>query len=403
MRVAVLGAGVVGVTTAYYLSERGHTVTVVDRAQEVASGASGGNGGQLSYSFTDAMASPALLSKLPGIIAGLNPAFHVHPLIKPQLVRWGLAFLGQCTTQKNHANTTALLQLALRSATLMKELHSRTSLEFSYRRAGKLVMQDSAAGMAEAEKLCALKRQYGSDAQLVTLSQAMEIEPALKEMKNDYIGAVYSESDEVGNSLEFTSQLAQWLGANHGVKFKLNTGVRNIVAKNGRLAAVETDKGTLEPDAVVVCLGAWSNQLLHPLGIRTNIYPLRGYSVTLPSIPTSNKVSITDLASKTVFSRLGNQIRIAGFADFVGYHAGKDAQRARILLETAHRTAPAIADFTTSSASEWGGFRPMTPNSQPLIGPSPVEGVHLNTGHGMLGWTLACVSGHDVAAGIKSE
>ena len=139
MHVAVLGAGVIGVTTAYYLSERGHSATILDRASEVASGASGRNGGQLSYSFTDAMASPALLGKMPAIMTGLNPAFYVRSSIDPDLVRWGLAFLGQCTTSKHRKNTLEILQLALRSGELMTELRSRTSVEFSHRRAGKLV------------------------------------------------------------------------------------------------------------------------------------------------------------------------------------------------------------------------------------------------------------------------
>lgn len=402
MHVVVLGAGVIGVTTAYYLTERGHTVTVVDHAAEVASGASGGNGGQLSYSFTDAMASPALLTKLPGILAGRYPAFFMRPSVNTQLIRWGLAFLTQCTSNRNQKNTLSVLQLALRSRALIKELHSTTSVQFSYRQAGKLVMQDSPAAMAEARKSCELKSQLGCDAKVVSIQQATDIEPALEEMKNNYAGAIYSKSDEVGNSQEFTAQLSQWLSLNRDTRFKLNTRVSKIVSKNDRLVAVETDSGTLEPDAVVICLGAWSKRLLDPLGIRTNIYPMRGYSVTLPSIKTSNFVSITDPGSKTVFSRLGDQVRIAGFADFVGYRTGRDAQRARLLLETARKTAPAIADFSAVSAPDWGGFRPMTPNNQPLIGPCSVKGVHLNTGHGMLGWTLACVSGHDVAAGIEA-
>jgi len=400
MHVVVLGAGVIGITTAYYLSELGHTVTVVDSAQELASGASGGNGGQLSYSFTDAMASPALLSKMPGIVAGLNPAFHMRPPVTPELISWGLAFLSQCTRRKHRQNTIAILQLALRSGELMKELHSLTSLDFSYRRAGKLVMLDGPSAVAEAERICALKRPYGCDARVIPFEQAVEIEPALQQMSNGYAGAVYSEHDEVGNSQTFTAGLGDWLTANRDTSFQLNTTVRKIITRGDKLASVETDKGTLEPDALVVCLGAWSDRLLHPLGIKTNIYPMRGYSVTLPSIETSNSVSITDLGSKTVFSRLGDQVRIAGFADFVGFRTGKDTKRVRQLLDTARRTAPAIADFSTSSTTEWGGFRPMTPNSQPLIGPSSIEGVHLNTGHGMLGWTLACASSHIVASGI---
>jgi D-amino-acid dehydrogenase len=403
MHVAVLGAGVIGVTTAYYLSERGHSVTIVDRASDVASGASGGNGGQLSYSFTDAMASPALLGKMPRILAGLNPAFYMRPPISPDLIRWGLAFLNQCTTTKNQKNTLEILQLALHSGELMTELRDRTSVEFSHRRAGKLVMLDGPAGLEEAEQSCALKLEYGCDAHVITLEQAIEIEPALAKMTNNYAGAIYSESDEVGDPLAFTAGLGEWLSANRDIELRLNTAVRNIVVKNQKLVAIETDQGTLKADAVAVCLGAWSHRLLRPLGIKTNIYPMRGYSLTLPSIETSNSVSITDLTSKTVFSRLDDKVRIAGFADFVGYRTANDEARARTLLETARETAPDIADFTISPAAEWGGFRPMTADGLPMIGPSGVEGVYLNTGHGMLGWTLACVSGHKLASSVQEQ
>lgn len=400
MHVVVLGAGVVGVTTAYYLAERGHSVTVVDRAGSVAAGASAGNGAQLSYSFTDAMASPALLSKIPKMMTGLDPAFYVRPPLNSQLVCWGQAFLRQCSGHHNRQNTTAVLQLALRSASLMDDLRCRTGLEFSFRQAGKLVMLNGHAAMTDAAKMCALKRQYGCDARVVTFAEAVAIEPALTHMKNKYSGAVYSENDQVGNSLEFTTGLAQWLTLNRETEFKLDTIVSKIVTRGRKLAAVETDQGTLQADAVVVCLGAWSKQLLNPLGIRTNIYPMRGYSVTLPAAETSNSVSISDTAYKIVFSRLGDKMRIAGFADFVGYRTDMDEARARVLLETAREIAPAIANFDVSSAEEWGGFRPMTPDSRPIIGPSSIEGIHLNTGHGMLGWTLACASGHDAAAGI---
>ncbi len=400
MHIVVLGAGVVGVTTAYYLAERGHAVTVVDRAGSVADGASAGNGGQLSYSFTDAMASPALLSKIPKMMSGLDPAFHVRPPLNSQLVRWGQAFLRQCSAHQNRQNTTAVLQLALRSAALMSELRSQIELDFSFRQAGKLVMLGNHAAVTEAAKLCTLKRQFGCDARVVTFAQAAEIEPALNHMTNEYAGAVYSENDQVGDSLEFTSELSQWLSSNREVEFKLNTTVQKIITRERKLVAIETDQGALQPDAVVVCLGAWSGRLLDPIGIKTNIYPMRGYSLTLPTIETSNSVSISDTGYKVVFSRLGDKMRIAGFADFVGYRTRMDKSRAQQLLKTVRNIAPAIANYDVNSTEEWGGFRPMTPDSQPLIGPSAIEGIYLNTGHGMLGWTLACASAHDVSAGI---
>jgi D-amino-acid dehydrogenase len=400
MHVVVLGAGVVGVTTAYYLTERGHTVTVVDRADTVASGASAGNGGQLSYSFTDAMASPALLSKIPKMMSGLDPAFYVRPPLDSQLFCWGPAFLRQCSGHQNRQNTIAVLQLALRSAELMTALRNRTGLDFSFRRAGKLVMLNGQEAMREATKNCTLKRQYGCDARLVTFTEAVELEPMLGQMKPEYTGAVYSENDEVGDSLEFTSELSRWLSQHREVQFKLNTPVNRIVTRGRRFEALETDQGVIEADAVVVSLGAWSNALLNPLGIRTNIYPMRGYSVTLPACETSNSVSISDTGYKIVFSRIGDRMRIAGFADFVGYRTDRDHERVQVLMQTARRIAPSIARYDAADIGEWGGFRPMTPDSRPLIGPTSIDGIHLNTGHGMLGWTLACVSGHDVAAGV---
>jgi D-amino-acid dehydrogenase len=346
------------------------------------------------------MASPALLSKMPGIALGRNPAFLMRPPLNTQLLRWGLSFLGQCRTGKFRENSLAVLKLALRSGQLTEELRTRTGVEFSWRRAGKLVLLDSPSAVEEAESMCALKRRHGCNINVVPFEQAIEIEPALGHMSNGYAGAIYSASDEVGNSQSFTLQLAQWLAEERGVAFKLATNIRRIATRAGKLDTLVTDQGAIDADAVVVCMGAWSSRLLQALGIKANIYPMRGYSVTLPAIGTSNTSSITDLGSKTVFSRLGDEVRIAGFADFIGYHTGKDEERVHLLLETARRTAPAIAAFDSEHTAEWGGFRPMTPNSQPLLGPSSVKGVHLNTGHGMLGWTLACASGHQVAASI---
>jgi len=398
MHVVVLGAGVVGVTTAYYLAERGHAVTVVDQADEVASGASGGNGGQLSYSFTDAMASPALLAKLPRVISGLDPAFCVRPPIDTLPVRWGLDFLRQCTSHRSRSNTLAVLQMAMRSSSLMAGLRSQAPLDFSFRRAGKLVLLSKSSDLEAAKDTCTVKRQYGCDVRVITPEQATEIEPALAFIKTPFAGAVYSENDEVGDVLSFTSQLGQWLGNKRDTGFQFNTTVHRIITEGGKIHSVETSNGTLKPDAVVVCLGAWSDRILKPLGIKANVYPVRGYSVTLPAGEKSNSVSITDLASKMVYSRLGDQIRIAGFADFVGFRTDRDKDRVQTLLDTARNFAPDIAGFDINSAGEWGGFRPMTPDSRPLVGPSRIEGLYLNTGHGMLGWTLACVSGHDVAA-----
>ncbi len=403
MHVVVLGAGVVGVTTAYYLSERGHSVTVIERAGDVATGASGGNGGQLSYSFTDAMANPALLTKLFPIILGRNSAFRMQPPFNALPARWGWAFLRQCTSHSARSNTLAVLQTALRSSALLAELRKHVPLEFSFRKAGKLVLLNTPSEVKAAENICTVKQQHGCNVQVISLAQASAIEPALPHLNSRCIAAVYSEDDEVGDALAFTSQLSQWLITNHDVEFCFNTAVDRIGVENGKLIEVETNNGVFKPDAVVVCLGAWSNRFLKPLGVRTNIYPVRGYSVTLPPGNKPNTVSISDLDNKMVYSQLGDGIRIAGFADLIGFRTTRDSDRIRILLDTARNFAPNIANYDESFIDEWGGFRPMTPNSRPIVGPTTTEGLYLNTGHGMLGWTLACATGNDIAASVKTQ
>jgi len=403
MHVMVLGAGVVGITTAYYLTERGHSVTVVERADDVACGASGANGGQLSYSFTDAMASPALLSKLPWFVSGQDSAFKVRPPVSELPLCWGWAFLQQCTAQNARENTLAVLEMALRSSALINELQSKLALDFSFRRAGKLVLINGRAELQAADKMCTIKRQHGSDVRVVSAEQALEIEPALSHMKTTPAAAVYSESDSVGDANRFTSQLGQWLGSQRSVDIRLGTTVRRINTSSGKFQSIETDDGSINADAVVVCMGAWSEKILKPLRVAANIYPVRGYSLTLPTGDKANNVSISDLENKMVYTRMGEQIRIAGFADFVGFNTDGDKQRTRKLLDTARHFAPQLANYTGDDLNQWGGFRPLTPNSQPLVGATKVKGVYLNTGHGMLGWTLACAAGHDVAASIQPD
>ena len=402
MRIAVLGAGVVGVTTAYFLAEHGHTVIVIDRADEVASAASHANGGQLSYSYTDSLARPSLLTKLPGLLFGLDPSFRIRPRINSHLTSWGIAFLRECTTRRHQKNTLTALALAMQSERLLAEIVRKVPIEFSHRGAGKLVLISSQADLKSARDSSALKREHGCTTKVLSIDEVQAIEPAVASMVNGYCGAQYSEGDEVGDANAFTVNLSRWLEENRDVCFSLGSEIHGITHKQGRVDGVRTSDDLVNVDAAVVCLGAWSNKILSPLGITTNVYPVRGYSVTLPPGSAPSNVSLTDLERKIVFSRLGDQIRIAGFADFVGYDTRNDPARIRSLLELAKKVAPKLADYETPSSLDWGGFRPMTPNSLPLVGASKLPGLFLNTGHGMLGWTLACGSADKVAQAIAS-
>jgi len=398
MHVIVLGAGVIGTTTAYYLSQMGYRVTVVDRADEVGDGASFANAGQLSYSFTDALAKPEFLASMPRLLLGRDPGAHVR--LAPGLIGWGLRFLSQCTSKSAERNTVAVLKTAMRSAELMTELRERVPLEFSHRRAGKLVLLSDQAELKAATASSKLKSAHGCDTEILSQVEATAIEPALEHMTDDFIAAVYSESDEVADALKFTTGLREWLEGEGLVTFRLSSTVRKIVAQKGRTHAVVVDDDIIKADAIVVCMGAWSNRLLRTVGVNPHVYPVRGYSVTLPPGEASPSVSVTILKRRMVFSRINGFMRIAGFADFAGFDTSADAERVHSLLELAKQVAPGAASYDARDACEWGGFRPMTPNGQPQVGATRVRGLYVNTGHGMLGWTLACSTGHDIAQAI---
>ena len=387
MHVVVIGAGVIGVTTAYYLSQLGCRVTIVDRAEDVAGEASFGNAGQLSYSFTDALARPEFVLKIPSLVAGRDNAYHVK--LAPALIPWGMRFLSQCTSGRAAANTIAVLKTAMRSERLMAELRERLPFDFSHRTAGKLVLL---GGDAE------LKREHGCRTEILSAAEAAKLEPALQDMSDEFAGAVYSEHDCVADSHAFCRGMKKTLEDTGLVEFRLGATATRLVRNGSRVSAIELEEGTIEADAIIVCTGAWSSKLLRPVGIDPQIYPVRGYSVTLPPGESSPDVSVTVLNKKIVFSRINGNVRIAGFADFLGFNTDDDPRRIASLVDIARDFAPLAADYDAPEHAEWGGFRPMTPDGQPRVGASGVDGLYLNTGHGMLGWTLACASGHDVAS-----
>ncbi len=400
MRVIVLGAGVVGVTTAYYLSRLGCDVTVVDRASQVGDGASFANAGQLSYSFTDAFAKPAFLARIPGLMLGRDQGVDVK--LSPGLIAWGSRFVAQCTSSQAKANTVAVLKIALRSADLLAKLRESLPFDFWHREAGKLVILSTADEVEAARANLELKREHGCDAELLTRDQALAIEPALEHMRGDIAGAVYSGSDEVADSQLFSAGLRDLLEAQGSVEFRLSSSARKLIKADGRMRAVVVDDDTLEADAFVVCMGAWSHELLRPVGINPNIFPVRGYSLTLPPGDAAPMVSVTALRHRMVYSRLNGLVRVAGFADFRGFDTSADKKRSRLLLDLARQYAPEAADYDAEDPKAWGGFRPMTPSGQPHVGPTKIPGLYLNTGHGMLGWTLACATSYDAANSITS-
>jgi D-amino-acid dehydrogenase len=401
MHVVVVGAGVVGVTTAYYLSVAGYRVTVVDRATEVADGASRGNAGQLSYSFTDALANPKFIAQIPSLIAGRDKGSRVR--LAPALLPWGLRFLSQCTSARAKRNTLAVLKTAVRSARLQRELREQVPFDFSHRAAGKLVLVSSYAALEYAKASSALKNQHRCETEVLSFDDALGVEPALANLSEPFVGAVYSKSDEVADSRLFTERMRGWLVESGNVTFKLGAEVERVVRSGNRIKSVRLGEEEIEADATVICAGAWSQRLLQPLGVNLQIYPVRGYSVTLPAGEDAPSVSITSLKHRIVFSRINGSIRVAGFADFKGFSTVDDSRRVDTMINIARSCAPLAADYSAVDRQQWGGFRPMTPDGRPRVGKTALEGLYLNTGHGMLGWTLACATGYDVSQAIKNS
>ncbi len=398
MRVVVVGAGVIGVATAYYLSRVGCEVTVVDRAGTVADAASRANAGQLSYSFTDALAKPGFIAQIPSLLAGRNPGSRVR--LAPDLLPWGLRFLAQCTSGRAQRNTLAVLHTAMRSASLLNDLRQSLPFNFSHRSAGKLVLLSSDDELRSAEASSKLKNSHGCATEILTAKDAIGLEESLDALSATFTGAVYSRNDEVADARPFTLGMQNWLEKSGAATFLLGATVDRIPIKQNRVRSVLVAGEEIEADAIVVCAGAWSGKLLRPLGVDPHIYPVRGYSVTLPQGERSPLISVTALKQRIVFSHINGSMRIAGFADFAGFSTDDDHQRVKTLVDVAQSFAPLAANYAALEQQQWGGFRPMTPDGRPRIGKTRVDGLYLNTGHGMLGWTLACASGYDVARAV---
>lgn len=388
--VAVVGAGVVGVSTAYMLARRGYDVVLVDGRAEPGRGASAGNAAQLSYAYGDAMASPALLRHLPQIVAGRDPAFRVSWSVDPHFLIWGVRFLMNSGAGRWWTNTADILDLAEVSRREMASLLAEVELAFSYRVAGKLHLYADAAAFEAARPTIERKRARGLLQTPMTRAEATMVEPALEMFAGAFVGAIHTPQDAVGDAAAFCRGLGDHLVRRYGVTTLFDRAVTGFTRRGGRLHALQFgDCDALPVDFAVIAAGPQTVNLLRDLPEAQAIWPVRGYSLTLPAPADAPSVSITDVGRKLAFARIGDRFRVAGLADLTPRRGGFDAGRCRELEEAARNVFPRL--FTPMpEAWRWSGERPTTPSSRPLIGPSRrVAGLYLNIGHGMLGWTLA--------------
>ena len=388
MKVLVLGAGVVGLTTAWALTEAGCDVIVVDRNPAPGGDASPGNGAQLSYNFVAPFASPDTLRHLPALLLERDGPTRMRPGLDAAFLRWGLAFLRHCTTEAVRRTTVAQLALAASSRAEMDRLVATLPLEFGLRVAGKLVVHRSASAFTAARRQVGRQRGIGADQQVLDARECLALEPGLRIPEAALAGGVYTAADQVGDCAAFCQGLAGHLRRRNTVEWRLGEPCTPLL-RDGRMRGVLAGGDAIEADETVLCLGAGAPAFARLAGVRLPIVAMKGYSLTLtPRTPITH--SVTDMARKIVFAPLpGPSVRVAGIADFVGQDRRLDPARVGVMARAAAET---LDVDMAADTKPWAGLRPVTPDSRPLIGPSGLPGLFLNTGHGGLGWTLAAGS-----------
>ena len=391
MKVLVLGAGVIGVSTAYYLAKDGHDVTVIDRQPQAGLETSYANGGQISASHAMPWAapdSPKLMLKW----LGRNDApllFHMR--LDPAQWAWSLRFLVNCRPGRFRENTAKNLRLALYSRSLMTNIRAETDFAYDRRGLGILQIFRQQKNLDRAALIAEELGGMGSRSMVLDEEETKLLEPALENSSDRIIGSIHTPEDESGDAYMFTIGLAE-AAATLGVTFRYGETVTSIGTSGQHITDVTTDAGNYSADAVVLCLGSYSTLLAKSAGVKIPIYPTKGYSITLP-VNGSNAVpsiSLTDEDNRLVFSRLGDRLRVAGMAEFNGYDTEMNESRARMIVDVTRAMFPQAGDY--NQVEFWTGLRPLTPDGVPILGRARYDNFYLNTGHGTLGWTMAAGS-----------
>jgi D-amino-acid dehydrogenase len=407
MRVMVLGAGLLGVTSAYFLRQLGHEVTVVDRQATPAAETSFANGGQISVSHAEPWANPSAPLKVLKWLAKEDAPLLFRLRADLHQWLWTFQFLRECSPERTRRNIERIVRLGTYSREMLQQLRRDVGLDYDQRTQGILHFYTSRKELEAAEAPAAQMRALGCDRRLITVDEAVEIEPALRHIRPKLAGATYTAQDESGDANRFARELVEHCQAD-GVRFLMSHTVTALRASAGRLEHVEATDSEgrfqfLRADAYVLAMGSWSPLYVRPLGLKLPIYPAKGYSVTIPVRDPAKtpEVSLTDDEYKLVFSRLGDRLRIAGTAELNGYDRDLNRVRCEAIVRRTEALFPGAGDL--ERAQFWTGLRPATPSNVPLIGRSKLPNLYFNTGHGTLGWTHACGSGKSIALIISGR
>lgn len=393
MHIVVVGAGLIGVTSAYRLRRAGHEITLIERSHELASGASFANGGMLTPSMADPWNAPGVWKNLLRWMGKPDAPMLLRPSSLLSMSGWGLKFLTSSSPPRFNDNTWRNLRLAVYSVAGMRELRTEEPFEYQASTRGTMkVYRDPQAFAAGLEKM----RQYSHpeiDARPLTAEEAIALEPGLAQIRSQLAGAVHFASDESGDARLFTQQL--WEAARRrGAALRSGESVVEIVVEKNRVRGVRTPRETIAADAVVVACGCHTPELLRPLGIRLPIQPVKGYSLTCtplePEAVPPISIPIVDDDLHAAVTPLGTSIRVAGTAEFAGFNRDVSPERIENLKRLLHGVLPESADkLLAGNVQPWTGLRPVCADGVPCIGPCGPEGLYVNSGHGHLGWTMA--------------
>ena len=402
MHVCIIGAGVIGLTSAYFLQSEGHSVTIVDREPAAGQGASAANGAQLSYAFVAPLADASVPPRLPALFLTRDSPLKLHFRFDPVQWRWAFEFLRHANTADARKTTAGLLKLAELSREFIEPLIEGEGIDCHFTRGGKLVVYPDTRSLASAHAQVLYQAGLGSRQTMMTREQCVEQEPALEPYQQRIAGGVWTAGDAAADCGEFCAQLAQRF-VQRGGDLQLNRNASRFDMDGTSVRALLTDQGPLRANAYVVASGVGAPALAASAGVALPIYPLKGYSITVrPAFEAIRlRTSITDARRKVVFAPIGDRVRVAGFVEIGAENDEVPPARTSALLDAARE----VLGYTAIDGDirPWAGQRPATPSGRPIIGRTPIEHLYLNVGHGALGWTLAAGSARLVCDAIAGR
>ena len=406
MRVLILGSGIIGTTSAYYLAKQGHDVTVIDRQNSVALETSHANAGQLSYSFSSPWAAPGLPLSLIKWMFSKYPPLVVNPNLNSETVKFLYQMLKNCNSKSYEVNKSRMVRISNFSKKCLLELEKDEDIFYEQRKQGSLLLFKSAKQIENIKKDLSLLEKLNIQYELLDLNGCIQAEPGLHHVKSEFTSGLRFANDCTGNCYLFTNQLYKKC-LEMGVKFEFNTQIEDIQIEKERISSIKTNRGEFDSDSYVVALGSYSSKILSKIGINIPVYPVKGYSITLPVLNNEDapQSTIIDDTFKIGITRLGNNIRVAGTAHITGYNLELREKSLSLLKYGLNRLFP-YATEECDDMKFWAGLRPNTPDGPPIIGSTPYSNLYLNTGHGTLGWTMSLGSGKllaDIISGIEPE